>query len=42
MVDDVVNAVEVVDGFHDVVDVGVLGGDAKGVGFENITGLFLG
>ena len=42
MVDDEVNAAEVVDGFHDVVDAGALGGNAKSVGFKNIASLLLG
>ena len=39
VVDDIVDAVKVVDSLNDIVDAGVLGGDAEGVGFEYIASL---
>ena len=42
MVDNIIDAAEVVDSFHDVVDARVFRCDAKGVGLKNVTRLFFG
>ena len=42
MVDDIVNTTEVVDGFHDVVDAGVLRSAPQGARLKDVTGLLLG
>ena len=42
VVDDIVDATEVVDGLHNVVDARVFCGDPNGVGLKNVSGLFLG
>ena len=42
MVDDIIDATEVVDGLHDVINARVLRGDAQGVGLKDIACLLLG
>ena len=42
MVDDIINATEVVDGLHNIVDARIFRGDAQGVGLENVACLVMG
>ena len=39
MVDNIVDATEMIDRLHNIVDASVFGGDAESIGFEDITGL---
>ena len=42
MLDDIINATEMVDGLHDIIDARIFRGDAQGVGLEDVARLFLG